>query len=345
MPAAHRAPTTGHLVVHNQLMRVRLAGAGRETRRMVRTHALMVLAEKQLGLFARRQAVARLGSSGTDALVRTDRLERVATGVYRFRGGMRLPSQRAIAATLRAGEGATLTGPVALSLLDVDGFGLLARSLPYEVLLPPGRRLRRADLPTRQDPDPTRAVHLRGEVRVVGPTDALIDSARFAQEIGERRLRLAHDVLRWRGILKPGRLTDRIVELGARAPGGAVLAELLDLDVRAEVSEGERRLGAVLRAFDPPPEPQAWVTPYRRVDWWFAMLRLAVEYQGSVDHGTAGGRREDRDRDAELREANVRVVYVTASDLERPATLAATVAAALAARAHELGVETPRFTG
>ncbi len=306
---------------------------------------LIQLAERQLGVLARRQVVSAIGETRANTLLRADGVERMATGVYRIRGGVRLPVQSAVAAALRGGSSAALSGPVALALFEVDGFGLLEDALPFEVLLPPGRRLRRADFPARRDPDPARPVHRRGEVRVVGPIDALIDSARFVDEVGARRLRLAHDVLRWRGLLTPGRLTERINELGRLAPGGSTLAELLDLDLREEVSDGERSLGAILRAFDPAPRPQVWVTPHRRVDWWFDTLRLAIEYQGQVDHGTAPGRRDDRTRDEELRSANVRIVYVAASDLRRPVTVAATVSAALTARAHELGVSAPTFTG
>lgn len=302
---------------------------------------LLRVAEAQLGLLARRQVVADLGTRKADLVLRAENVERVGYGVYRFRGGARLPVQRAIAATLRAGPGATLTGPAALSLLDLDGFGAFNEDLPFEVLVPPGRRPRGLDFPHRRDPDPGRPVGYRGEVRVAGPVDALIDAAAFVDEVGARRLRLAHDVLRWRGLLQEGRLTARIHELGDRAPGGPMLATLMDLDLRAATGEGERRLGEVLARFDPPPEPQVWVTPSRRVDWWFRSVRFGWEYQGSVDHATVDGRRADQARDEELRRQGIRIGYLTAADLDDEVALLGTVAGALTTRAHQLGVAPP----
>jgi hypothetical protein len=303
--------------------------------------SILRLASAQLGVIARRQVIARIGQQKADALLQSSWVEREFFGVYRFRGGARLPVQRAMAATLRAGPGATLTGPAALSLLDLDGFGAFNQDLPFEVLIPPGRRPRGLNFPHRRDPDPDRPVGHRGEVRVAGPVDALIDAARFVDEVGERRLRLAYDVMRWRGLLQEGRLSARIHGLGDRAPGGSTLMTLLDLDRQAATGDGERRLGTILQRFDPPPEPQVWVTPSRRVDWWFATVRYGWEYQGRVDHATPAGRLRDDARDRELRRDGIRIGYLTATDLDDEVALLGTVAGALTTRAHQLGVAPP----
>lgn|GEM_PF-1989163 len=304
---------------------------------------LVRLAEAQLGVVSRAQLVAAIGASRTDALLRSAWVEAIEFGVRRIRGSARIPVQRAFAATLRAGRGATLTGPVALTLLDLDGFGAFNEVLPFEVLLPPGRRLRGVDFPHRRDPDPDRPVSRRGEVRIAAPVDALIDSAAFVDQVGARRIRLAHDVLRWRGLLRPGRLTQRIRELGPGVPGGVELATLLELDLRSETGDGERRLGELLALFDPSPIPQHWVTPSRRLDWWFPTVRHGVEYQGTVDHATSVGRRADQQRDGELRREDIRITYVAESDLQEEAALLASLSAALAARAYELGVAAPHL--
>jgi hypothetical protein len=298
------------------------------------------LIEAQLGLVARRQLVARLGEARADVVLRGPWFESCGFGVHRVVGGARPREQAALAAWLRAGRGATLTGPVVLSLSDVDGF---SGSEPFEVLVPAPRRVTGVTFPVRTDPDVTRAVDLRGEVRIADPVDALIDSAAFVQQIGVRRLRLAHDVLRWRGQLHPGRLLERVEQLGVGRSADASLVALLELDRQAATGDGERRLGELLARFDPAPEPQHWVTPRRRVDWWFPTLRYALEYQGSVDHGTLPGRSKDATRDRELRQANVRVGYVTARELRDEGVLLATVAASLTAGAHELGVAAPRL--
>ena len=294
--------------------------------------------EAQLGVVARQQLLARMPADPANALLRGPWFEAVERGVYRVVGGARLSEQAAVAAALRAGPGATLSGPVVLALYGVDGF---VGGEPFVVLTPPGRRLRGVAFPHRRDPDPGRAISSRGEVRLAGPVDALIDSAPFADEIGVRRLRLAHDVLRWRGLLRPGALVERMQGLGRRHPGCAALAELLELDRQLSAGDGERTLGRLLSRFRPAPEPEVWVTPHRRVDWYFRSVRVGYEYQGPVDHATLVARLEDAQRDVELRRGGIHLAYLVAADLEDERALLATVAGTLTARAHELGVTPP----
>lgn len=296
------------------------------------------LAEAQLGLIARWQLLERIAEQAADGVLRSGWCEPIYRGVHRIVGGARLPEQVAIAATLRCGRDATLTGPVALRLMDVDG---IRGDDPYLVLLPPDRRCRQVDFPVSTDPDPDRPVATWGEVRVAGPVDALIDSARFLDRLGERRLRLAHDVLRWRGLLTAGRLTERIREFGRSLPDCPGRDLLLDLDATPAAGDGERELGRLLSRFDPAPEPQVWVTPRRRVDWYFRSVRYGYEYQGSVDHGTIAARQRDDDRDTELRREGIRLGYLVAGDLADEPALLSTVAGTLSVRAHELGVTPP----
>jgi hypothetical protein len=296
------------------------------------------LVESQLGVVARQQLHTRMPGEHADALLRGPWFEQVEHGVHRVVGGARLAEQAAVAAALRAGPGATLSGPVVLALYNVDGF---VGDEPFVVLTPPGRRLRGVGFPHRRDPDPRRPTGARGEVRLVGPMDALIDSAPFAEEIGVRRLRLAHDVLRWRGVLRPGTLIERTSELGRHNPGCAALAELLELDGQVSTGDGERTLGRLLSRFRPAPEPEVWVTPHRRVDWYFRSVRVGYEYQGPVDHATLVGRLADAQRDVELRRAGIHLAHLVAADLDDERALLATVAGTLTARAHELGVSPP----
>lgn len=296
------------------------------------------LAESQRGVVARRQLRRELTEQQVDSLLRGPWLEGIERGVYRVVGGARLPEQAAMAAALRAGPGAVLSGPVVLALYGVDGF---RGDEPFTVLVPRPRRLRRAGFPVESDPDPDRPTGLRGEVRLVGPVDALIDSAPVAEEIGVRRLRLAHDVLRWRGLLRPGALVERMEELGRRSPGCSALTELLELDGQVSTGDGERSLGRLLSRFRPAPEPEVWITPHRRVDWYFRRVRVGYEYHGPVDHATLVGRLEDARRDVELRRGGIHLAYLVAADLEDERALLATVAATLTARAHELGVSPP----
>lgn len=300
------------------------------------------LLDAQRGVLARHQALDVLGSEDAcDALLRSARfshLDPPVRGVRRLVGSGRTPEQRAFALALRARPGATLTGPFVLGLLGVPGFDVAD---PFELLLTPGRRLRGVDVPSRIDPDPDRAVARHGDVRVTGPLDALIDSAGWVGQVGERRLRVAWDHLRWEGVVRSARLQPRIDALRTTTPGARVLESVLrDGGGIAVESEGERALAPVLDCFDPRPDRQARVGR-RRVDFLFRPLRLAYEYLGAVDHTTVRDRVADDRRDDELRGCGVRVQYVVAADLRDPVALLGQVAGVLAVRAHEVGAAVP----
>jgi hypothetical protein len=301
---------------------------------------LLDLATRQLGHLARRQVVAEVGEVPADRLLRAPWLERVQFGVVRVRGGAWHPCQDAVAATLRCGPAAILTGPAALHALAVDG---VTPGGSFEVLLPAGRRVSGTAFPTRRNPETGRRTWTLGEVRVAEPTDALIESCLLRPAPPARQLRQAHDRLRWGGRIRPGMLAARATVLTRDRP--PVLSELLDLDGQASTGDGERTLGRLLQRFDPPPEAQVWVTPYRRVDWLFRAIQLGIEYQGRIDHGSAGGRLGDRARDDELAQAGLRLLYVTAEDLRDPQALLTRVAAAVASRAYERGMRAPTLTG
>lgn len=297
------------------------------------------LAEAQCGILARFQLRRWLREDQIDHRIGPDReLRRRERGVYQLNGAESRPLHGALAAALRAGPRATISGPVALGRLGIDG--LIDTEL-FEVLTAPGRRVRGVTFAHRRDPDPQRPVTRLGEIRFAAPVDALIDSAAFLGRIDERTLRLAYDQCRWKRLVRGDRLRRRIAELGAGAPGGATLLEVFELDGLEPESEGERLLGRLLAIFDAVPEPQVQVTPTRRVDWYFRKLRFAYEYLGSVDHVGVAARLADDARNAELRDQDIGIGYVTDADLKEPTALRASVIGRLAVRAHELGVPPP----
>lgn len=303
---------------------------------------LLRLCAEQLGVITRAQVMQRLTEHRADDLLRSGRFERVHYGVYLLRGGAVSPFRPAVAATLRAGRGATLTGPAALNLGSVAGPDTGHPDRRFGILMPRGRRVLAKDLPLLRDADPGRQVQHRGDVRIADPVDALLDTgAHFPSSA--RDLRQWHDRLRWKGLLRPGLLTERAEQLGLT--GSLLGSELLAMDATAATGDGERALGDLMRRFDPPPEPQVWVTPHRCVDLLFRVLGVALEYQGRADHDTLSGRSSDRARDDELAMAGIRVLYVTAEDLLTPRLLLTRAAAALTARAHELGLPAPRLLG
>lgn len=298
---------------------------------------LLALAATQHGVLARWQLRRVLSTPTIDNRVARGDLDRLDVGVYAL-PGTACPEQQAVAAALRARPAAVLTGPFVLAHHRIDHF---TPDAPFEVLVRPGRRIRGASFPYRVDPLDDREYDLLGDVRLATPVDALLESALFRPQVRNRSLRVAKDQLAWRNLVDAGALLRRLDERGADDPAVKAFLEVMDGDSLLSESEGERGLGGVLTRLDPAPEPQVWVTPHRRVDWYLRLLRLAWEYLGDVDHASVGARHADAVRDDELRLAGIRVLYVTKRDLQDRAALTASVMGAVAARADELGVPTP----
>lgn len=301
----------------------------------------VALTQRQLGIVARFQLRRWLSGDQIDASVQRRQLIRLERGIYRLRGSPLVAGQRAIAAALRARPPATITGPVVLGFHGVDGFGADG---PFEVLVPPGRRVTNVGFATRVDPRPGRSVSRRGAVRLTTPEDALVHSVRWRAEIGDRGLRLATHWLGWRGLLDRDGFLERLL---ARADVDADAASLLDVLGGAALgrceSDGERRLGELLLCFDPAPASQVWVTSGRRTDWYFRDLTFGLEYDGVVDHAGAADRTADARREAELARKGVELLRVTAADLVDVDDLLGRIVAALTRRAARLGVPAPRF--
>ncbi len=302
---------------------------------------VLKLAEQQFGVLARHQLCRSVTAGQVDGLVERGSLVRIHRGVYRVAGGAVLPIQEPLAAALRCRPDATLTGPLVLGYLRVDGF---TDTSPYEVLLRPGRRVRASSFTTRVDPYPDRAVTRLGDVRLVAPVDALIDSGRWRDELGDRRLRLAYDWLRWRGLVDPGRVRDLLRERAGIDEGARQFLDLLGgLEGLVPESEGERDLGSLLGRFDPAPEPQVRLPNGLRLDWFFPTVALAVEYQGSVDHDTVAGRARDEQRRSKLAHDDIGVFEVRRRDLDDPDGLIRELAGVMAVRAAGRDVAPPRY--
>jgi hypothetical protein len=297
------------------------------------------LLDQQFGAIARWQLTAmKVPASEFNGWVRRGHLLVAARGVYRTAGASRTDEQAAMIAALRCGDGSILTGPFVLGVLRVDGY---AADDPFEVLTPGPRRLT-VPFAYRPNPTPTAVRAAYRGIPIVTPTVALVDAARgVTGDEAARRLRVAYDVLRWRGLVDEQRLRRRMDRLGEDDPGVQTWRLLIDdADLELE-SEGERLLSPLLDVYDPAPERQVWVTPQRRVDRYFRALRLAIEYQGTVDHGHAAGRASDTDRAFELAEAGIEVVTVQRADLDDAAAFHAWFDRVLMRRARELQVPAP----
>lgn len=300
---------------------------------------LLALMEAQFGAVARFQLLDHMSEGEVEGLVRRRVLEILQRGVYRVRGAASSPEQTAMAAVLRSRPQAVVTGPLVLALLNVDGFD---RGLPFEVLVRPGRRPANVDFAWRRNPTPGGTTAWRGGLPITLPAVALVDSARWLGTVTARQLRVGLDAARWGGLTTTARVLDRAHELGPRDRGARFFLDLLEEgDIEPE-SEPERELGRVAASFDPAPDPQVWVTPGRRVDWYWRGLRLALEYQGRVDHDHAAGRAADRERDLELEDRGIRVLSLVGDDVREPDALRGWLRVALDRRARELGVPAPK---
>jgi hypothetical protein len=294
------------------------------------------LATRQYGVLSRAQLLRWLSPPSLEGKVRRRAFEPLERGVYRVTDGVAVPGQAAVAAALRCGPAAVLTGPFVLGHHRVEGFDLDAS---FEVLVPRGRRITNVTFLTRRDQDPGRAVELLGDVRLASKVDALLDTGRHLDRYTERQLRRAYDQLRFVHGVRTSNVQQRIAARGDGDP--AVAAFLAAVGDPAVEGEGERALAPLLGRLDPSPEPQVWVTPRRRVDFYLRSLRFGWEYLGEVDHRRAAERQADALRDEELAAQHIRLHYVVADDLRDPTAFLAATMAALAHRAEQLGSRMP----
>jgi hypothetical protein len=298
--------------------------------------------ERGHGVAARRDLLRTCTEGQVEGLVARRALVPVHRGVYRAAGAVLSPRGVAAAVLARVGPPARLTGPLVLALHAVPGAD--EHTAGADVLTTPGRRVRGIQATLRADRlDRVPTVEVDG-LPCVPPAVALVHTASSRHRMTDRDLRSLLDRARWAGACTGEALeeaVEAVARAGGRDTGAARWRDVLgDLGVAPE-SDGERRLLALLARFDPPPAPQVWVTPRRRVDAWFAGLRAAFEYDGHLDHTGARRRSADAARDAELHAAGAVVWHVTAADLDDERAFLAHAAGLLAARAAGVGVPAP----
>lgn len=295
---------------------------------------------RQHNVASRRQCLTILDAGKLGGLVRRGRLEVEHCGVYRPGGSTLSRRGQAMAALLRCGDDAALTGPFVLGLLGVNGF---TEADDFQVLVPAGVRRRGVDFAVRPAPPSLRTMTVDG-LRLAVVARVLIDCGRRDFAVDDDRLFAGYDSARWAGHVSTDRFVEALAASSPRDPGAVRWRGMSDERSLRVESPKERELDVVMRRFDPLPELQQWVTPGRRVDFYFRALRLVVEYLGRGSHAHQRGRTRDGVRTEELHAAAIRVVYVTAADLKDPAALAAWLAAVMVRRAAELGVAPPLLT-
>lgn len=211
-----------------------------------------------------------------------------------------------MAAALRAGDGARVSGPAVLGLFGLDGFTSMP-GIDRRVI---------ANVPITKVPL------------------ALLETATTG--VADRRLRVAIDSACRRRLTTRQTLVERALQLGRDHAGAAWL---LDLEggggLRAD-SEKEREVTAVLSSVHPRPEVQAWLTNRIRPDYLWRHLRLVGEYLGWVDHDPSNLRDDARFR--AIRDLDHDIITITARDLHDPVALIECVQIRLVRRARQLGV-------
>lgn len=237
-----------------------------------------------------------------------------------------------MAAVLRCGAGARITGPAVLGLFDVDGF---TPRDEFTVLLPAGRVIGNVDFEVAPDPLPDEDVAEFDRIPIAKLPMAFLDAATVLADRDARRLRVGIDSNCRKGLTKRPRLVERALQLGLDHPGAAWLLDLECGGGLAADSEREREVMGILQHVHPRPELQAWVADDIRVDFLWSDQRLVGEYFGWVDHPT--GDAHDAERIARIEALGHEVIVIRAADLRDPDALAARVQLALVRRTRELG--------
>ena len=294
---------------------------------------LLDLANRQHNVLARRQALDWITGPEYDGFLRHGRLVRLHHGVAAIAGGASPPQQRLMAAALRCGDGARISGPAVLGLFDVDGF---TPRDDFVVLVPAGRRIRNVDVQIVADPLPAEDVAIFDEIPIARPPLAFLHAAERLRGDDDRRLRVGIDSARRGRHMTRRALAHRARQLGPAHPGAAWVLDLEHGGRLAMDSEREREVADVLACVHPAPTPQVYVADDIRVDFCWPRLRVVLEYDGWVDHPLGSVR--DRRRRERLAALGYQVIVVRSDDLRDPDALAARVQLALVTRARELGV-------
>ena len=265
-----------------------------------------------------RRELLRLGHSpGTiTGWIKRGYLEIQAVGVYRIPGASETKTSIHYAALMRGRAHARLGGPSALGLLHIDGFDL---DDPPFVVIPAHRFLQNVSFDWLAADVPTRQRASISDLPSVRPLRALVEAAGLVKA---KRVRVAFDDLRLRGLATPSRLREHAESLVGTVPGAEVALDLLRSGALLKESEGERTLASIFLPEDPQPVWQVWVLPNVRVDAFFPEACLAIEYQGERHHTLEADRAADVARAARLRaEAGIELIECRKGDLADPTTL------------------------
>jgi hypothetical protein len=265
--------------------------------------------DRQLGLFTRKQALAGgCDADAVDSAVRRGQFEIVYQGVYRAAGSAITSEQRLLAAVLRCGEGARLSGWSACALYGLEG---MTFDQPPWLVVPPARRVRGTDFIIQ------RAGLSRGEAATVRglpsvtPMRALLDAA---IRVKAKPLRVAIDDGRRRGLIDLDRLLRRADDLGKHR-GAVAIRRLFGSGLLDQDGELERQLALALDSIGLQPAWGMEILPGIIADACFPDASYVLECDGRHWHSIAGDIAADVSREGVLRADGWAIDRVHAADL------------------------------
>lgn len=292
----------------------------------------VALLRQQFGLITRAQLVA---AGVTDSAItrgaKAGALERVERAVFRLAGAPVPPEQRHVAALLRSGAKARMTGVSALTLLGVAG--LPAQTRPM-VCVPPDAKVEAVSFLVVR-----REVARRDRALIAGyPGVTPTRAARDAADVLSRAELLATlDSMRWLRLLRFNRFVEAAVA-GPHTLGTRRILQLHAAGILGPESAGERSLQEFL---GPLAVHFEWgvedALPGYRLDAYDRGARLGLEYDGERHHTLQGDIHADRRRELELRRADIEILRIT-KEMMRGQAAAGTLEAITEIRLRRLDV-------
>lgn len=277
---------------------------------------------RQKGLVTRAQMLATgIPSATVDGWVARGQLELVEAGVYRQPGSAGPETQHLLAAVLRAGHRARLSGWSACALYRLEGFELTA--VPW-IVIPPERRVRGVGFLVQRSTLSREDLATMAGIPTVTPIRALID---VAARISMKARRVAIDDARRRGLVSLERLLDRAVALG-RHRGALAIRRMFGSGVLDQDGELERELALALATVGLQPAWGMEVLPGVKPDACFPEASYVLEGDSRRYHTIESDRASDITREGLLRADGWHITRVRSTDLrQRRARLLADIVA------------------
>jgi Transcriptional regulator, AbiEi antitoxin/Protein of unknown function (DUF559) len=274
---------------------------------------LQALARRQWGVVSRRQ-LAALGFSahGISEWVRTGRLVRLYRGVYAYGHDRLRVEGRWLAAVMACGPGAVLSHRSASQLWELrqSNSGLIDVTVPSQ-----NGRIRRDGVRVhRSGRISPEEVSERSGIPVTTVARTLLD---LADVLAPQALRRAITEAEYRDRFDLAAI-NAVVQANPGRRGRKLMTAAVEGRLHRTRSPLEDRFLAFKARWGvEEPESNVWVEGYE-VDFLWRRVGLAVELDGTAEHGTRHAVNADRLRDRVLWRAGIRTMRLTSEALDDP---------------------------